>query len=301
MHNYLRAAGFSEYNTEGIVYRFIRNSVIKPEYLTARLDLGDGSVLLEYRQPVNAFAGICAAVIISNGEFTEIQYYYPYFNGPEISTEAVCTVEKHTITDTYSGVIDDYTIGLSLIFFMSNPVSYRLRRLNDSTSEFRGTALSAFANEATVLLPVVPQEENKDFKELDLMNAHEVVNAILNPEEHFAVPEDEEPEYDDSLLDAEIDMYNQITERIESEDLYSLVAQSFMPCGVECDQYSVIGEILDYAEHVNELTEENLAFIKLSCNDVEFWLCMRKDDILGEPKIGRRLKCRIWLTGVVNV
>ena len=295
MHNYLRAAGFSEYNTEGIVYRFISNSVIKPEYLTARLDLGDGTVLLEYRQPVNAFAGICAAVLESNGEFSEIQYYYPYFNGPEVSTNAVCTVEKHAMTDTYSGIIEEYNIGLSLIFFMSNPVRYRIRALNDNTSEFRGTALTAFSNEATVLLPVVPQQDP-----LDPLNANDV-KSLFDAEDPLVISEDGEPEFNEALLDADIDMYNQISERIESEDLYSLVEQSFMPCGVECDQYSVIGEILDYAEHVNELTEERLAFIKLSCNDVEFWMCIRRDDILGEPQTGRRLKCRIWLTGNVNV
>ncbi len=295
MHNYLRAAGFSEYNTEGIVYRFIRNSVIKPEYLTARLDLGDGTVLLEYRQPVNAFVGICAAVLESSGEFSEIQYYYPYFDGPEVSTNAVCTVEKHNMTDTCSGIIEEYNIGLSLIFFMSNPVRYRIRCLNDNISEFRGTALTAFSNEATVLLPVVPQQDP-----LDPMNADDV-KALFDPDDPLVISEDGEPEFNESLLDADIDMYNQISERIESEDLYSLVEQSFMPCGVECDQYSVIGEILDYAEHVNELTEEKLAFIKLSCNDVEFWMCIRKDDILGEPQTGRRLKCRIWLTGNVNV
>lgn len=295
MHNYLRAAGFSEYNTDGIIYRFIRNSVIKPEYLTARLDLGDGAVLLEYRQPVNAFVGICAAVLESSGEFSEIQYYYPYFDGPEISTTAVCTLEKHTMTDTYSGVIEEYNIGLSLIFFMNNPVRYRLRMLNDSTTEFRGTALTAFSNEATVLLPVVPQQDP-----LNPLNTQDV-NTLFDPEDPLLISEDGEPEFNESLIDADIDMYNQISERIESEDLYSLVEQSFMPCGVECDQYSVIGEILDYAEHVNELTEEKLSFIKLSCNDVEFWMCIRRNDILGEPQTGRRLKCRIWLTGNVNV
>lgn len=296
MHNYLRAAGFSEYNTEGVIYRYIRNSVIRPEYQTARLDLGDGTVLLEYRQPVNRYVGLCAAVLESSGEFKQIQYYYPYFNGPELSTGAVCTVEKHSMTDTYSGIIEDYNIGLSLIFFMSNPVNYRLRRLNDDTSEFRGTTLTAFSDSATVLLPVVPQQNPINaLKEKDMKGIFDLKDPLT------AVSDEADTEYVENLIDADIEMYNQISERIESEDLYSLVEQSFMPCGVECDQYSVIGEIMEYAEQVNEITEEKLSFIKLSCNDVEFWLCIRRDDILGEPKSGRRLKCRIWLTGNVNV
>ena len=96
-------------------------------------------------------------------------------------------------------------------------------------------------------------------------------------------------------------MFHQISERIESEDLYSLVEQSFMPCGVECDQYSIIGVITELGSLVNELTQEELWMLKVSCNDVEFWLCIRKDDLTGEPMIGRRLKGKIWMTGKVNI
>ena len=291
MHNYLKAAGFSEYNTEGTVYRLIRNMVVRPEYLTARLDLGDGTALLEYRMPVNQYIGLCAAIIQGNGEFSEVQYYYPYFNSPEISTTASCALERHTYTETYSGIIDEYNIGLSLIFFMSNPVNYRLRQSSDSsTSEFKGTSLSAFSNEATVLLPVVAQEDPLKSTQ-QLFNEDELLEAAKNGDEDAI----------DSLTESDLNMMHQISERIESEDLYSLVDQSFMPCGVECDQYSVIGEITDINDTLNELSGEELWLIKLSCNDVEFWMCIRKADLLGEPLKGRRLKCRIWMTGRVNV
>ncbi len=295
MNNYLRAAGYSEYNTEGIIYRFIRNSVTKTEYLTAQLELGDGTTLHEYRMPANAYIGICAAVLKSSGEFAEIQYYYPYFNSPELSTTANCTIESHTMSELYSGSIDDYSIGLSLIFFLNNPINYRLRKLYDNASEFQGTALSAFANEATVLLPVVPQGDPLD--PLAGMDA----SSMFDADDPILVADDDETGISDDYIESDLNMYDQISERIESEDLYSLVEQSFIPCGVECDQYSVIGEIVDYIEQTNELTGEQLVLIKLSCNNVEFWLCMRKNDILGELQKGRRLKCRIWLTGTVNV
>lgn len=290
MHNYLKAAGFQEYNTEGIVYRFIKNSVTRPEYLTARLDLGDGTVLLEYRMPVNQFIGVCAAVVQGGDGLSEIQYYYPYFDAPEVSSTALCSVERHTMAETYSGIIDEYNIGLSLIFFMSNPVNYRLRYAADGASEFKGTALSAFANDAMVLLPVVPQSDPLG-KVPELFNEEELYDAARNGDEEAI----------DTITESDISMLHQISQRIESEDLYSLVDQSFMPCGVECDQYSVIGEITDIGETVNNITDEALWLIKLSCNGVEFWLCMRKDDLLGEPLKGRRLKCRVWMTGRVNV
>ena len=88
---------------------------------------------------------------------------------------------------------------------------------------------------------------------------------------------------------------------MENEDLYSVVDQSFMPCGVECDQYSIIGEILEVEESANSLTDEKLWLLKLTCNDVEFRLCIRQADLTGEPMRGRRIKCRLWMQGSVNV
>ena len=96
-------------------------------------------------------------------------------------------------------------------------------------------------------------------------------------------------------------MYQEISERIETEDLYSVVEQSFMPCGIECDQYSIIGEILETKEAENGFTGEELCLIKVSSNGVDFWLCMRRNDLLGEPMKGRRIKCRIWMQGSVNL
>ena len=290
MHKYLKAAGFSEYNTEGPVYRLIRNTVAVSDNLSARLDLGDGTVLFEYRMPVNSYIGLCASIIRNGTEFSEIQYYYPYFNTAEISTEAICSVERHTPTETFSGIIDEYNIALSLIFFISNPLDYRLRIDGGRTNEFRGTSLTAFANEATILLPVMKNEELQDSLETEL-EQERLIAAARNGDESAI----------ETLTASDIDMYQQISERIESEDLYSLVEQSFMPCGVECDQYSIIGVITDLADTVNEYTGEELWLIRISSNDVEFWMCMRKADLLGEPMKGRRIKCKLWMTGRVNM
>ena len=290
MHKFFRAAGFSEYTTDGTIYRFIRGMVERPENLAARLSLGDGAMLLEYRMPVNQYVGICAAIIHSGSEFSEIQYYYPYFHTGEISSDAACSLERHTAVETYSGVIDEYNIGLSLIFFVTNPMDYRIQADFNESNEFRGTSLTAFANEAVVLLPVVPQEDYFDDP-----------GSIFEDEQLLEAAREGDENAIETLTRSDIDMFHQISERIESEDLYSLVEQSFMPCGVECDQYSIIGVITELGSLVNELTQEELWMLKVSCNDVEFWLCIRKDDLTGEPMIGRRLKGKIWMTGKVNI
>jgi len=290
MHKFLRAAGFSEFTSEESVYNFIWQQVMRPDNLAMRLELDSRSTLFEYRQPLNEHVGLCAAILHMPGLPPAVQYYYPYYNTYEISSGGICTLERHTPTETYAGVIDEYNIGLSLIFFMTNPLDYRKRPDRDANDEFRGTALAAFSNYAMILLPVAHTETigkgyDTGYRDAGLME------AAMNGDEDAI----------ETLTASDINMYHEISERVENEDLYSIVDQSFMPCGIECDQYSIIGEIVDLDETENSFTKEALWLIRVSCNDVEFCMCIRKDDVLGEPMKGRRIKCRLWMQGSVNV
>lgn len=49
----------------------------------------------------------------------------------------------------------------------------------------------------------------------------------------------------ESLTLEDMDTYTTISRRIQKEDVFSLVDTYFMPYGVECDQYSVLGEITE--------------------------------------------------------
>ena len=39
-------------------------------------------------------------------------------------------------------------------------------------------------------------------------------------------------------------MYSQVSKRLANEDIFSIVDTYFMPYGIECDLYSIMGEIL---------------------------------------------------------
>ena len=49
----------------------------------------------------------------------------------------------------------------------------------------------------------------------------------------------------ESLTLEDMDTYTTISRRIHKEDVFSLVDTYFMPYGVECDQYSILGEITE--------------------------------------------------------
>lgn len=57
-----------------------------------------------------------------------------------------------------------------------------------------------------------------------------------------------------------------------------------MPYGIECDQYSIMGEILDFMTFKNIITGEEICQLTLDCNDMQFDVCINKNDLLGSQR-----------------
>ena len=70
-----------------------------------------------------------------------------------------------------------------------------------------------------------------------------------------------------------------------------------MPYGMECDQYNVMGEILDYSIAKNDMTGEEICILTIESNDMQYDVCINRSDLLGDPAVGRRFKGVVWLQG----
>ena len=288
MHRFIKAAGFPDFTGETGMFDFLEKEVIKPENLQMELNIEPGCVIREYCLMTNRAVGILAATLVAAGRLPRLIYYYTFLEAEEESSSAECILERHTETDTYSGIIDDLAPGISLIFHMTNSLEYRslLARGEDPLKAYRGTYLSAFANEGKVLLPVV----HDTYGVLsDITGIKDAGDASCRSVLH------------DAGIEEEAAIEDELYERIQTEDLYTVVDQTFIPWGVDCDQYSIVGEITGVEEAINAYTGVPLWFLKVTCNDVQFRLCMRKNDLLGEPLAGRRIKCGIWLHGRVTL
>ena len=90
-----------------------------------------------------------------------------------------------------------------------------------------------------------------------------------------------------------------LSQKAKKEDVFSIVDSSFMPCGVECDQYQVVGEILELEEEINHYTKETVYIMVIECNNLSMTVAVNKADLLGEPAVGRRFKGQVWLQGSV--
>ena len=73
-----------------------------------------------------------------------------------------------------------------------------------------------------------------------------------------------------------------------------------MPHGVECDHYSIMGEIKGLQKVKNEYSSEEVYIMNLDVNDLIFDICVPVREIIGDPTVGRRFKGTMWLQGRIN-
>ena len=102
-----------------------------------------------------------------------------------------------------------------------------------------------------------------------------------------------DPNAIETLTLEDIDTYSKVSRRLVTEDVFSVVDTYIMPYSVECDRYSILGEIQELHEIMNEYTGENVYVMK-------FDVCVPRQRLLGEPAVGRRFKANMWLQGYIN-
>lgn len=298
MHRYMRAIGFSKLTDRKELQKLVTNVVVEG---TERCYTSNGeeTLLAEFSKDfaVSTKNGMRASIGIavcgefdSDDKFT-YDYYFPYLKGTGISSEEDVSVERHAAQESYAGVCDDVRIGVSLIFYLQNMIPY-VKAKNLGLLPIRGTTLtlSALSTSGTIMMPINKSEKDLIKNKRVSMNRTQLINAARKGDEEAI----------ESLTLDDMDTYTTISKKIQKEDLFSLVDTYFMPYGVECDHYSILGEIIDSTLIKNHLTEEEIYFMTISCNDLLFDLCINKEDVYGEPCAGRRFKGTIWMQGYIN-
>ena len=288
MHKFLRAIGFSNIRKKDLEI-IIKDIVEHPEIMKATRD-SEGNEFAEFSKSFGPNLGITVRGSYDEEDEFQTEYYFPYVNGVEVSTQEQVDIEKHAEKESYAGICDEMRVGVTLIFYLQNVADFLSEhRKNIHVKNLHGAILSALSVEGKILLPV----EQKKPEKMQANHKHQKRSQLL------AEARDGNEEAMESLTVEDMDTYSALSKRITNEDVLSIVTSCFMPYGIESDQYSIIGEILDLEEVENSLTNEKLYSMKIECNDIIFNIMIHKDDLLGEPAIGRRFKGNIWMQGAV--
>lgn len=288
MHRFLRSIGFSTYQKKREIEKLLAE--LETTGARRRIQIDTDTNLCQIRAEVAPGMGvIMMGETDENGVFKR-EYYYPYLTGSDVSSSADCSIQRHTEKETYGGLLDEYRVGISLIFYIENGFEYRERKLDRVSRKVESVNLTGLAMEGKVLLPLHKTRKQIEMARVASKDRNSLLEAAKNGDEEAM----------ETLTIEDIDMYSQISRRVMKEDIYSIVDSCFMPCGIECDQYSVIGEITRIEAKENQITGEVVYDLTLDCNDMVFHVGVAKKDLIGEPKVGRRFKGQIWMQGTVK-
>ncbi len=288
MHRFLRSIGFSNIYNRQDMDRLLGIILSQPDI--RKQTQSESGVYTELRKEFARNAGIVVRGDYDNKGFFHIEHYFPYLESSFISVTEDITVNRRVDTYAYTGMCDDFRLGISLIFYLQNAVDYLLLQWADNTPHKARTSLSGLALQGKILLGI---ENNEDLQKRKSYRSH-LRNELI------AMARSGDQDAIDSLTVDEIDLSAQISRRIKTEDLYSLVETSFVPYGSESDNYSILGTIINWNCITNSFSGEEMYQLLVSCNDIVLNIGINKKDLLGEPMIGRRFKGIIWMQGEVD-
>ncbi|MCR5676328.1 MAG: DUF3881 family protein [Lachnospiraceae bacterium] len=302
MHQYLRAIGFSEVRDRRSLHKIIGDAVqdadrrvytsLTQKEQPAGGDQTQGDPLLaQFERDFGSGIGLAICGELDETDHFIYDFYYPYLRGTGVSTAEEVSIERHAAQDSYAGVCDELRVGVTMIFYLQNRITW-LRAVEDGrfpSAEITVT-LSALSLSGMIMMPIAKTSEQREDLRRKAVGRNQVIAAARGGDEDAI----------ETLTLYDMDMYTALTRKARTEDIYTLVDTCFMPYGVECDQYSVIGEILDFRRTTNFLTREHVIVMRLNCNDLLFDVAINEKDLYGEPAVGRRFKGNIWMQGFLN-
>lgn len=290
MHSYLKAIGFSKIEKKKDIDKLL-SEVVNDYDEKIVVENENKHLYAEISKEYGINSGITVFGEYDEDNVFQREYWYPYFRGAQISSYEEIIIEKHADKESYAGACDDIRVGVTLIFYLQNTGEYILEKGREALTRGKKTvALSGLAKEGKIILPIRKNERKEDKDKKAVNNRNHLIAAARNGDEEAI----------ENLTLEDIDTYTMISRRILREDVFSIVESYVMPWGIECDQYNVMGEILEYTETTNYKTKEKVYQMSLECNNICLEVCINSKDLMGEPKKGRRFKGTIWLQGKVD-
>lgn len=291
MHSYLRAIGFSKYKSRKQlenIYRQILKNANRKIITTISVDTS----LVQFEKDFGNGIGLTLLGECDINGTLSIEHYFPYIKGDMFMEYENISIEKQTDKESYAGVCEDYRLSMTLIFYLQNIADYaKSKWFNYSNRNLSNVKLSGLCTSGAVLLGI-KKDRNQIRYESELKNIkYHLLSEAKNGNTEAL----------ETLTLDEMNTYKSIGNRIKTEDIFSIINTSIMPCGVECDHYMILGNILKVTEVQNIFTEEIIYNLLIEANDIVLNVGINKLDLQGEPKSGRRFRGEVWLQGYVKI
>lgn len=286
MNKFLRSVGLGDYQNRAGLQRLEEAVLQELDWHDSLFEDGEDRFYAA-RNFGPGFGVMISGIRDDQGLQTEA--VYPYLQGEKITSRECTSVQRLSDRDAYSGLCEEPDLGLSLIYSVQNVTDVKRRGLPVLFEKPLPVRMAALAEQGRILLPTAsslrPDEESRrdDREHRSLLE-----KARGGDEEAMQI-----------LTMEDMELYSTITGRLRNEDVYSIVETSFMPYGLESDQYTVIGTIENCYHIENSLSKRLLWHLDIRCKDLSFPVLIDEEDLLGAPAPGRRFKGDIWMQGTL--
>lgn len=290
MHKYLRAVGFSKVKSREQLQILIAKTIKNASERSFTV-YKDETLLAEYSMDFAPGMGLKVCGEMDEQDRFLYDYCIPYMRPGRISSKERLSVERHMHEISYAGVCDDDRVGITIIFYLLNRIDYIKNYYDKSIDENSGTlSLSGLSIDGMIMMPIEKSQVLVQTASDKKKKRNKLIEAAKNGDENAI----------ETLTLDDMDMYSNISRKVKRNDIYTLIESYFMPYGVECDLYSIMGEIESVELVRNSVTNEEVYKLSIVSNEIPLDICINKVDLFGEPEVGRRFKGTVWLQGVIN-
>lgn len=289
MHSYLRSIGFSDIKNRRQLTPITKEIIANPT--TKNIVTVDADTrLVQLNKDFGKYFGISLVGEMDIDNTISFEYYFPYVRSSFIMNQERIYIEKHGDKESYAGVCEDYNLGMTLIFFLTNISDYaNTKWMNYSNHLITKAYMSGLSTSGKVILDIEQLPPANREHKCSSVNRNKLIEAARQGDRSAM----------ESLTLDDMDIYTQVSRRAHYEDILSIVETNFMPYGIETEHYSIIGNILDCSLCENDYTKEPVYLLNVETNEMLMAIAINEKDLLGTPAPGRRFKGEIWLQGNV--
>lgn len=141
MHAYLKTIGFSKIKTTKELQEILRD-VVENYDRKKIVETEEHHLFAEFSKEYAYDCGITVCGEIDENNRFQMEYYYPYFEGGQISSYEEVSVERHVDKESFAGACDDMRLGITMIFYLTHAAEYLEMKQKMRCSRFRSRFLS---------------------------------------------------------------------------------------------------------------------------------------------------------------
>lgn len=285
MYEYLSSIGFETFKDKKIGNKLIEMAITSPseKYIS---NFGEDVIKVRIIKYVGDRLGFLLHGELDEQEEIKVENIIPYLKGKFLIDTNEVDVEKVIDMDEYNVSCEDTEAGIPISFYLQNVVEY-LEVKDKKDVYINGIRLVGISKEGSIILPIDKDEEDIIIEDEEEQFHSELLQAARDGDEEAL----------ELLAFEEEEISEMIEERLKYEDLFSIIDGYFMPYGLNGEEYAILANIKEVQLVKNNITNKKVYIIGVKCLGLEFEVIINKEELVGQPEVGRRFKGIVWLQG----